>query len=154
MGEQLKGPSPSLSPSPIGRGVGVRGNEARNPGSSPHIPITQSFFGKAKSQSGDQPLFQNPKKGRLPMTLTDLKASLPDYAKDLRLNLDSVLSEGGAPGLTRKQIALIALSSAIASRHEPLTRALAAAAALHTIEAEWSGARAAAAIMALNNVYY
>jgi alkyl hydroperoxide reductase subunit D len=88
------------------------------------------------------------------MTLTDLKASLPDYAKDLRLNLDSVLTEGGAPGLTRKQIALIALSSAIASRHEPLTRALAADAALHTNEAELNGARTAAAIMAMNNVYY
>ena len=88
------------------------------------------------------------------MTLTDLKASLPDYAKDLRLNLDSVLTEGGAPGLTRKQIALIALSSAIAARHEPLTRALAADAALHTTESELNGARAAAAIMAMNNVYY
>ena len=28
------------------------------------------------------------------MNLQELKASLPDYAKDLRLNLDSVLGEG------------------------------------------------------------
>ena len=41
------------------------------------------------------------------MSLADLKSQLPDYAKDLRLNLESVLTEGGAPGLTQKQIAVI-----------------------------------------------
>ena len=29
------------------------------------------------------------------MSLADLKSQLPDYAKDLRLNLESVLTEGG-----------------------------------------------------------
>ena len=33
------------------------------------------------------------------MSLDALRAQLPDYAKDLRLNLESVLSEAGAPGL-------------------------------------------------------
>jgi len=88
------------------------------------------------------------------MNLAELKASIPDYAKDLRLNLDSVLTEGGAPGLSRKQIALVALASAIASRHEPLVAALAADGAAHASEAELNGARTAAAIMAMNNVYY
>ena len=88
------------------------------------------------------------------MSLADLKASLPDYAKDLRLNLESVLSEGGAPGLTRKQIALVALASAIAARHEPLVRAILADSAAHVSEAELNGARAAAAIMAMTNVYF
>src|ERR1700676_3982744 len=60
------------------------------------------------------------------MSLSELKSAIPDYAKDLRLNLDSVLSEGGAPGLSSKQIGLIALASAMASRHAPLTSALAA----------------------------
>ena len=60
------------------------------------------------------------------MNLETIKAGLPDYAKDLRLNLDSVLSESGAPGLSAKQIAIIALASAIASRYEPLTQAIAA----------------------------
>ena len=50
------------------------------------------------------------------MTLSEIKPSIPDYAKDLRLNLDSVLSETGAPGLSAKQIGLIALASAITSR--------------------------------------
>lgn len=88
------------------------------------------------------------------MNLAELKAAIPDYAKDLRLNLDSVLTEGGAPGLSRKQIALVALASAIASRYEPLVAALAADGAAHASEAELNGARTAAAIMAMNNVYY
>src|SRR5690348_1737927 len=88
------------------------------------------------------------------MTLNDLKSSLPDYAKDLRLNLDSVLGENGAPGLTQKQIALMALASAIASRHEPLTRAIAAFASQYASAEELNGIRAAAAVMAMNNIYY
>jgi len=88
------------------------------------------------------------------MNLEMIKARIPDYAKDLRLNLDSVLSENGAPGLSAKQIAIIALASAIASRHEPLTQAIAAQAATVLSPAEIDGARAAAAIMAMNNVYY
>jgi alkyl hydroperoxide reductase subunit D len=88
------------------------------------------------------------------MSLSDLKSSIPDYAKDLRLNLDSVLGESGAPGLTTKQISLIAVASAIASRHAPLTAVLVAEAVKTASAQEISGARTAAAIMAMNNVYY
>jgi len=52
------------------------------------------------------------------MSLSEIKSEIPDYAKDLRLNLDSILSETGAPGLSPRQIGLIALASAIASRHK------------------------------------
>lgn len=88
------------------------------------------------------------------MTIEHLKSQLPDYAKDLRLNLESVLSEGGAPGLSQKQIALVALSSAIASRHAPLTEAIAQFAAQHAEEPELDGARTAAALMGMTNIYY
>ena len=88
------------------------------------------------------------------MVLTALKTSIPDYAKDIRLNLDSVLSETGAAGLTSKQISLIALSSAIASRHVPLVAAIEEYGAQHASAQELNGARTAAAIMAMNNVYY
>ncbi len=88
------------------------------------------------------------------MTIEELKDSLPDYAKDLRLNLESVLSEGGAPGLDAKQIALVALASAIASRYKPLTEAIARFASERVGAEELDGARAAAAIMGMNNVYY
>ncbi|MGH8162395.1 MAG: carboxymuconolactone decarboxylase family protein, partial [Gammaproteobacteria bacterium] len=89
-----------------------------------------------------------------PMTIEQLKDQLPDYAKDLRLNLESVLSEGGSPGLDAKQIALVALASAIAARHAPLTEAMSTFAAGHASAEESDGARAAAAIMGMNNVYY
>ena len=88
------------------------------------------------------------------MTLSDLRNSLPDYAKDLKLNLDSVLSVPGSPGLDARQIRVIALASAIAARHLPLAAAIEAFAAEQLSPEEINGARAAAAIMAMNNVYY
>ena len=88
------------------------------------------------------------------MSIAQIKSSIPDHARDLRLNLDSVLSETGAPGLTQKQIGLVALASAIASRFEPLVAAVGAEAARHASPQELDGARTAAAIMAMNNVYY
>lgn len=88
------------------------------------------------------------------MSLTDLRNALPDYAKDLKLNLDSVLSETGAPGIDGKQIRGVALASAIASRHAPLVAALETFAAEQLSAEEIQGAKAAAAIMAMNNIYY
>ncbi|HTA64342.1 MAG TPA: carboxymuconolactone decarboxylase family protein [Xanthomonadaceae bacterium] len=88
------------------------------------------------------------------MQLDDLKSALPAYAKDLRLNLESVLSEGGAPGLSARQIRAAALASAIAARHVPLTRAIEAVAGEHLDANELDGVRAAAAIMGMTNVYY
>ena len=88
------------------------------------------------------------------MSLETLKNSLPSYAKDVRLNLESVLSDGGAPGLESKQIALVALASAVAARHPPLTAAIQAYAATHAQKTELDGARAAATVMGMNNVYY
>lgn len=88
------------------------------------------------------------------MNLNECVASLPDYAKDLRLNLDSLLGGSGTPGLAPKQVAIIALASAIASRHAPLTRAVRERFADQLSDAEAAGAQAAAAIMAMNNIYY
>lgn len=88
------------------------------------------------------------------MNLNDIKSALPDYAKDLRLNLDSVLAETGAPGLNDLQIRAIALASAIASRNSRLTDAIAGFAAEKLGDGEIAGARAAAAMMAMTNVYY
>ncbi|MBS0213326.1 MAG: carboxymuconolactone decarboxylase family protein [Proteobacteria bacterium] len=88
------------------------------------------------------------------MTLDDLKNALPDYAKDLRLNLDSVLSEGGAPGLDARQIRAVALASAIAARHTPLSHAIDAFASDRLDPLERDGVRSAAAMMAMTNLYY
>ena len=87
-------------------------------------------------------------------TLDNIRDAIPDYARDLRLNLGSVLSTSGAPGLSEKQIWAVALASAIASRNPELTRDFEALAAAHLDAAYINGARAAAAIMGMNNVYY
>ncbi|HTW37938.1 MAG TPA: carboxymuconolactone decarboxylase family protein [Steroidobacteraceae bacterium] len=88
------------------------------------------------------------------MTLDSIRNALPDYARDLKLNLGSVLSPGGAPGLTEAQIWAVALSSAIAARNVELAHGIEALAAAHLDEAGVNAARAAAAVMGMNNVYY
>jgi alkyl hydroperoxide reductase subunit D len=88
------------------------------------------------------------------MNLSDLRNVLPDYARDLKLNLDAILSETGSPGLDAAQIRAIALASAIASRHAPLVSAIDAFAAEQLSSEQVDGARAAAAIMGMNNIYY
>jgi lipoyl-dependent peroxiredoxin subunit D len=88
------------------------------------------------------------------ITLDQLRDSLPDYARDLKLNLGSVLTPTGAPGLNERQIWSVALASAIASRNSTLTRAIEAAAGAQLDAAHLQAARAAAAIMGMNNVYY
>lgn len=88
------------------------------------------------------------------MNLSELRNAIPDYAKDLKLNLDSVLSEPGSPGLSARQIAAAALASAIASRYKPLSVALEAFASEALSPTEVVGAKSAAAIMAMNNIYY
>ena len=83
-----------------------------------------------------------------------LRDRIPDYARDLRLNLSSVLTPQGAPGLSETQLWMTALASAIASRNAELARAVESVAAEKLAPAEVEAARAAAAIMGMNNVYY
>lgn len=85
------------------------------------------------------------------MSLDDLKASLPDYAKDLKLNLGGVLT---SPNLTAQQIWGTALASAIASRNDDLLRTIESEAAQHLTPAALTASKAAAAVMGMNNIYY
>jgi len=88
------------------------------------------------------------------MDVTNLKNSLPEHAKDLKLNLSTVLSPEGAPGLSPQQIAGVALASAVAARNTALLAEIETQAA-NTLDAAHVGAaRAAAVIMGMNNVYY
>jgi alkyl hydroperoxide reductase subunit D len=87
-------------------------------------------------------------------SLDTIRDAIPDYARDLKLNLGSVLATTGAPGLTDKQIWAVALASAIASRNLPFTRDIESLAAAHLDAAYINGARAAASIMGMNNIYY
>jgi alkyl hydroperoxide reductase subunit D len=80
-----------------------------------------------------------------------LIASLPDAAKDLKLNLQSVLTDGS---LSNEQRLSVALACAYASRNFALRDALRDDAA-KTLDEVWlDDAMAAAALMSMNNVYY
>jgi len=87
-------------------------------------------------------------------TLESIREALPGFARDLQLNLGSVLTPAGAPGLSERQIWAVALAAACASRNADFTRPLQALAAQHLDAAHVNAAHAAAAIMAMNNVYY
>jgi alkyl hydroperoxide reductase subunit D len=87
------------------------------------------------------------------MTVESLKDSLGDFAKDIRLNLGNVLSQEGAPDLAQNQIHGIALACAYATRNPVVVDAIKAETAGLSDE-EKNAAKAAASIMAMNNVYY
>jgi alkyl hydroperoxide reductase subunit D len=85
------------------------------------------------------------------MSLKEFADTLPDYAKDLRLNLSSILNDQQL-GEERKNALLLACAHG--SGHRPLV-----AAAEAEVEGKLSpevanAARGAAALMAMNNVYY
>lgn len=83
--------------------------------------------------------------------LDDLKNALPDYAKDLKLNLSAVL---GAPNLTPAQLWGTALACAIAARNPAVLGAVEAEAIRRLKPEEVRAAKGAAAIMGMNNIYY
>jgi alkyl hydroperoxide reductase subunit D len=85
------------------------------------------------------------------MSLESLKSALPDYAKDLRLNLGSLATE---PSLSAEQRAGTFVASAIASRNPAVTEAILGEFAPVMSPEALTAAKAAAAIMAMNNVYY
>ena len=85
------------------------------------------------------------------MSLESIRNRLPDYAKDLKLNLGSLATE---PALTQQQRAGTFVASAIASRNAGLTAALVAEFGAQLSPEALSAAKAAAAIMGMNNVYY
>ncbi len=88
------------------------------------------------------------------MTISDIKNRIPGYAKDLKLNLSSVLTPEGAPGLSATQIKATALASAIAARNTSFARELETAFTGDVDDKSIEAAKAAAAIMGMNNVYY
>lgn len=84
-------------------------------------------------------------------TLDELKASLTDETKDLRLNLSNVLDSGDLAPAERWAVAL---TSAFFLRARDLSDALLVAGAEHLTPEAVADARAAAAIMGMNTVYY
>jgi alkyl hydroperoxide reductase subunit D len=80
-----------------------------------------------------------------------LKNALPAYAKDLKLNLSSVAAD---TTLTPQQTYGGLLAAAIASRSEQVIAAISAEAGTVLTPQAFEAAKTAAAIMAMNNIYY
>ncbi len=85
------------------------------------------------------------------MSLEALRARLPEYAKDLKLNLGSLATE---PVLTVQQRAGSFVASALASRNAEATRALVGEFGPQLSPEALIAAKAASAIMGMNNIYY
>lgn len=79
------------------------------------------------------------------MTYDQLKSTIPDFAKDLRLNLDAVIDRSS---LDREVAGAVAVAAAYAAGLTP------AAFLEKTTQQEYNAALTAAALMGMNNVWY
>lgn len=85
------------------------------------------------------------------MSLESLKEHIPDYAKDIRLNLSSLARETVLDD--QKKYGCF-LASAWATGNDALIRAILGEVEGKLSPEALSGAKAAAAVMGMNNVYY
>jgi alkyl hydroperoxide reductase subunit D len=85
------------------------------------------------------------------MSLQALRDRLPEYAKDIKLNLGTLAAE---PVLNEKQRAGTFIASALGARNPEVMTAVMAEFESKLGAKELAAAKAAAAVMAMNNVYY
>lgn len=85
------------------------------------------------------------------MGIETLRDALPEFAKDIKLNLSSVLNQAE---LTPVQAWGTALACAVNSRNRTLIDAVREDCAAILSEVELQAAQVAASVMAMNNVYY
>lgn len=88
------------------------------------------------------------------MSIEQLKQAIPDFAKDIRLNVSNLFGNIAQSGLTEIQFYGVALAVAYTLKNKRIIDAIKADGALY-ISAELDHAvKTAAALMAMNNVYY
>jgi lipoyl-dependent peroxiredoxin subunit D len=85
------------------------------------------------------------------MSLDSLKLALPDYAKDIKLNLSSLAAE---TVLNKQQLAGTFVAAAFACKNPVVIAAIVEEFAPRMTPEALEAAKAAAAIMAMNNIYY
>ena len=85
------------------------------------------------------------------MTLEELSNQIPEYAKDMRVNLSNVLQQAE---LTEQQRWGAAAACAMACHNMDVIEAIVNEAAKHLSPVALNAARTAAAIMGMNNIYY
>lgn len=88
------------------------------------------------------------------MGIENLKGKIGSFAKDTKINLGNVLSEEGSAGLSDTEIACIALASAYCMKNKSIISELEDEYASVLDEQHMEACKAAASIMAMNNVYY
>lgn len=86
--------------------------------------------------------------------LEALRQGLPDFAKDIRLNIATLLVSDGTPELTPSQKWGVAIAAATASRSLRLLKAVEADAASYADATVGGAGRLAAALMGMSNIYY
>ena len=97
----------------------------------------------------EPPVFHRAKNNQ--MSFQKLLDSLPSYAKDMKLNLSSLVTQ---PELTPVQTWGTLVAAAIACRNQEVTEAIFTEAEKHLAIEQMNGAKAAATVMGMNNVYY
>lgn len=85
------------------------------------------------------------------MSLDSLMSAIPDYAQDLRRNLESVI---GGSVLTSQQLWGTVLATAVASRSVVVLRELGPEARARLSGEAYTAAKSAAAVMAVSNVFF
>lgn len=85
------------------------------------------------------------------MNLAAIIDSMPDYARDLKLNLQNVLAQ---TELTEQQTWTVAVACALTARCGMLSSAIEEEAAKKLSPEQLNSAKAAFALMGMNNVYY
>lgn len=85
------------------------------------------------------------------MSIDNLKEALPEYAKDLKLNLGSI---SRTTALGEEQLWGTLLASAAATRNERVLSEIGAEAADYLSAEAYQAALGAASIMGMNNVFY
>lgn len=81
--------------------------------------------------------------------IASIKECIPDYAKDIRLNLDGTIARSSLEG---NDAVGVALAAAFAAKSRTIVEAIRAAGVLSPEEV--NGAQTAAALMGMNNVWY
>lgn len=85
------------------------------------------------------------------MGIDTIKSAMPAYAKDIKLNISSLAND---ETLNAQQLWGSFLASALASRNAFIIQHILEEAGQHLSAEALEGAKAAAAIMSMNNVYY
>lgn len=88
------------------------------------------------------------------MSIEQLKQNIPDFAKDIRLNLGNLFGNVVQSGLTESQLYGTALAVAYSLKNKEIIDAIKETGEAYMSPELQQGAKIAAVLMAMNNVYY